>query len=65
MIFFVIIVLFVLEFMSVGLCSTERRNHSLNAIGTTFVVMYPVLVKSTFSMLDCTKVEPCNELIEE
>jgi hypothetical protein len=58
-VFFVIVVFFLGDFFTGGCCSKDRKNHAANAVGTTFCLMYPVLIKTSFTMLDCTMEQPC------
>jgi hypothetical protein len=38
----------------------KSRDHAANAMATGFCLMYPVLLKSAFGILDCTRGVPCD-----
>ena len=65
MVFWAILSIFILGFCSNGCFSQDRKTHAANAIGTTFCLMFPVLLKSSFSMMDCSAEIPCNIMSED
>ena len=64
-VFFAIVLFFVCDYFTGGCCSKDRKNHAANAVGTTFCLMFPVLIKTSFTMLDCTREYPCNSEFDE
>eukprot|EP01047_Picozoa_sp_COSAG01_P050248 COSAG01_NODE_5060_length_4518_cov_47.000000_2_plen_749_part_00 len=61
MLFFFILAIFLVDVFTQGILKHQKsRDHATNAMATGFCLMYPVLLKSAFGMLDCTKASPCD-----